>query len=245
MLYGRRYRTPVCWEEVGSRELVSTDVVLATIEKIETIHERLKAEQDRWKSYADNRRRPIEFNVRDFVMLKVSPWKGVLRFKNKIKLSLRFIGSFKILKRIGEELIINLLRRTNDNSRKEIKITSQQGNLIGEGRIEASKRFELVPLSLTSFMMSLCMSIENDEKDDEEVENVYDESANLVPNANTIGSSSFMAAAVVLAVLITKASQSRQHGKSEPDLSSHLPQSLFDVGSGRISIVIVNTLVSL
>ncbi|GKB28039.1 putative reverse transcriptase domain-containing protein [Tanacetum coccineum] len=102
MLYGRRCRTSVCWDEVGSRELASTDVVLATTEKIETIRERLKAAQDRWKSYANNRRRPIEFNVGDFVMLKVSPWKGVLRFKNKGKLSPRFIGPFKILKRVGE-----------------------------------------------------------------------------------------------------------------------------------------------
>ncbi|GJX78776.1 hypothetical protein Tco_0326925 [Tanacetum coccineum] len=70
ILYGRRCRTPVCWDEVGSRELASTDVVLATTEKIETIRERLKAAQDRWKSYANNRRRPFEFNVRDFIMLK-------------------------------------------------------------------------------------------------------------------------------------------------------------------------------
>ncbi|GKB21619.1 putative reverse transcriptase domain-containing protein, partial [Tanacetum coccineum] len=102
MLYGRKCRMPVCWDEVGSRELVSTDVVLATTEKIETIHERLKEAQDRWKSYANKRRRPIEFNVGDFVMLKVSPWKGVMRFKNKGKLSPRFIGPFKILKRVGE-----------------------------------------------------------------------------------------------------------------------------------------------
>nr|GFA63201.1 hypothetical protein [Tanacetum cinerariifolium] len=78
------------------------DVVLATTEKIEAIRERLKVAQDRWKSYDNNRRRPIEFNVGDLVMLKVSPWKGVLRFKNKGKLSPRFIGPFKILKRVGE-----------------------------------------------------------------------------------------------------------------------------------------------
>nr|GEV92691.1 hypothetical protein [Tanacetum cinerariifolium] len=89
-------------DEVGSRELASTDVVLATTEKIETIRERLKEAQDRWKSYANKRRRPIEFNVGDFVMLKVSPWKGVMRFKNKGKHSPRFIGPFKILKRVGE-----------------------------------------------------------------------------------------------------------------------------------------------
>nr|GEZ84329.1 hypothetical protein [Tanacetum cinerariifolium]GFA53327.1 hypothetical protein [Tanacetum cinerariifolium] len=89
-------------EEVGSRELASTDVVLATMKKIETIRERLKVARDRWKTYADNRRRPIEFNVGNFVMLKVSPWKGVLRFKIKGKLSPRFIRPFKFLKRVGE-----------------------------------------------------------------------------------------------------------------------------------------------
>ena len=69
MLYGRKCRTPVCWDEVGRRELASTDVVLATTEKIETIRERLKAAQDRWKSYEDNRRISIEFEVGDYVML--------------------------------------------------------------------------------------------------------------------------------------------------------------------------------
>ncbi|GJZ49549.1 putative reverse transcriptase domain-containing protein [Tanacetum coccineum] len=93
MLNGRRWRMPVCWDEVGSKELSSTDVVLATTEKIETIRERLKEAQDRWKSYANKRRRLIKFDVGDFVMLKVSPWKGVMRFKNKGKLSLRFIGT--------------------------------------------------------------------------------------------------------------------------------------------------------
>nr|GEU64583.1 zinc finger, CCHC-type, retrotransposon Gag domain protein [Tanacetum cinerariifolium] len=102
MLYGRKCRTPVCWDEVGSRELASTDVVLATTEKIETIRERLQEAQDRWKSYANKRRIPIEFNVGDFVMLKVSPWKGVMRFKNKGKLSPRFTRPFKILKRVEE-----------------------------------------------------------------------------------------------------------------------------------------------
>nr|GEV85523.1 hypothetical protein [Tanacetum cinerariifolium] len=66
----KRCQVPVCWDEVGSRELASKDVVLATTKKIKTIRERLKEAQDRWKSYADNRRRPIEFNVWDFVMLK-------------------------------------------------------------------------------------------------------------------------------------------------------------------------------
>nr|GFA60542.1 hypothetical protein [Tanacetum cinerariifolium] len=62
----------------------------------------------RQKSYADVRRRPFEFNVRDKVMFKVSPWKGVIRFRKHGKLSLRFIGPFKILERIDENLIIPL-----------------------------------------------------------------------------------------------------------------------------------------
>ncbi|GJY01145.1 hypothetical protein Tco_0359297 [Tanacetum coccineum] len=97
-----RHGVPISIEEVGSKELASTNVVLETTEKIKTIRERLKATQDRWKSYADKRWKPVEFNVGDFVMLKVSPWKGMFRFKNKGKLSLRLIGPFKILKRFGE-----------------------------------------------------------------------------------------------------------------------------------------------
>nr|GEU87064.1 putative reverse transcriptase domain-containing protein [Tanacetum cinerariifolium] len=108
MLYGR-CRTLVCWKEVGSRELASTDVVLVITEEIKTICERLKATQDMWTSYVDNRRKPIEFNVGDFIMLKVSPWKGMFRFKNKGKLSMRFIGTFKILKRVGEVAYVLML----------------------------------------------------------------------------------------------------------------------------------------
>ncbi|KAI3776791.1 hypothetical protein L1987_46581 [Smallanthus sonchifolius] len=62
---------------------------------------RLKAARDRQKSYADKRRKPLEFNVGDNVLLKVSPWKGVVRYGKKGKLSPRFVGPFKILKRVG------------------------------------------------------------------------------------------------------------------------------------------------
>ncbi|KAK9053107.1 hypothetical protein SSX86_029737 [Deinandra increscens subsp. villosa] len=102
MLYGRRCRTPVCWGEVGQRELSSREVVRETSAKIDIVRARLKAAQDRQKSYADKRRRPIEFQEGDFVMLKVSPWKGVIRFRKRGKLSPRFIGPFKILARVGK-----------------------------------------------------------------------------------------------------------------------------------------------
>ena len=102
MLYGRKCRTPICWGEVGHRSICGTELIMKTVEKVETVRERLKSAQDRQKSYADKRRRPIEFNVGDKVMLKVSPWKGVMRFRKRGKLSPRFIGPFKIIARIGK-----------------------------------------------------------------------------------------------------------------------------------------------
>nr|GEV20113.1 zinc finger, CCHC-type, retrotransposon Gag domain protein [Tanacetum cinerariifolium] len=113
-----RIRTLICWNDVGSMELASTDVVSATTKKIEIIRERLKEAQDRWKGYDNKRRRPIEFNVGDFVMLKVSPWKGVRRFKNKRKLSPRFIGPFKILKRVDEVAYVFGITRRNERLKK-------------------------------------------------------------------------------------------------------------------------------
>ncbi|GJZ41204.1 putative reverse transcriptase domain-containing protein [Tanacetum coccineum] len=65
------------------------------------IKEKLKAARDRQRSYADNRRKPLEFEVSDRVLLKVSPWKGVVRFGKKGKLAPRYVGPFEILERIG------------------------------------------------------------------------------------------------------------------------------------------------
>ncbi|KAI3805573.1 hypothetical protein L1987_28084 [Smallanthus sonchifolius] len=102
MLYGRRCRTPICWGEVGQKELGSKEIVQATGVKLDQIKTRLKAAQDRQKSYADKRQRPIEFQVGDYVLLKLSPWKGIIRFRKRGKLSPRFIGPFKILSRVGK-----------------------------------------------------------------------------------------------------------------------------------------------
>lgn len=102
-LYGRPCRSPVCWAEVGDRELLGPDLVKETTEKISIIKERLQAAQCRQKSYADHRRKDLEFEVGDQVLLKVSPIRGVMRFgKKRAKLSPRFIGPFRISKRIGK-----------------------------------------------------------------------------------------------------------------------------------------------
>ncbi|CAL9097860.1 unnamed protein product [Musa textilis] len=100
-LYGRKCVTPICWEEVGDRKLLAPDKVQETTEKIQVIRKRLKTAQSRQKSYADNRRRDIEFEIGDFVFLKVSPSKGIIRFGKKGKLSPRFIGPFEVLERVG------------------------------------------------------------------------------------------------------------------------------------------------
>ncbi|KAJ9556411.1 hypothetical protein OSB04_011025 [Centaurea solstitialis] len=101
ILYGRKCRTPLCWNEVGEKQLAGPEVVQITSDKINQVRERLKTARDRQKSYADKRRKDIEFQVGDQVMLKVSPWKGVIRFGKKGKLSPRYIGPFTIIERIG------------------------------------------------------------------------------------------------------------------------------------------------
>ena len=102
MLYGRKCRTPICWGEVGHRVLGSTEVVLKTTEMIQMVRERLAAAQSRQKSYADKRRSDLEFQVGDFVLLKVPPWKGVIRFRKRGKLGPRYIGPYRIITRVGK-----------------------------------------------------------------------------------------------------------------------------------------------
>ncbi|GJY99899.1 putative reverse transcriptase domain-containing protein [Tanacetum coccineum] len=77
------------------------ELVQETTEKISQIKDRLKAARDRQKSYADKRRKPLEFSVGDYVLLKVSPWKGVVRFGKKGKLAPRFVGPFEIVEKVG------------------------------------------------------------------------------------------------------------------------------------------------
>ncbi|GJR71834.1 reverse transcriptase domain-containing protein [Tanacetum coccineum] len=100
-LYGRKCRSPVSWAEIGEGSLIGPELVQETTDKVVVIKERLQAARDRQKSYADNRRKPLEFEVGDRVMLKVSPWKGVVRFGKKGKLAPRYVGPFEILERIG------------------------------------------------------------------------------------------------------------------------------------------------
>ncbi|GKA95124.1 hypothetical protein Tco_0817162 [Tanacetum coccineum] len=76
-------------------------MVQETTDKVVIIKERFKAARDRQKIYVDNRRKPLEFEEGDRVLLKVSPWKGTVRFRKKGKLAPRYVGPFEVLKRIG------------------------------------------------------------------------------------------------------------------------------------------------
>ncbi|GJV46788.1 putative reverse transcriptase domain-containing protein [Tanacetum coccineum] len=100
-LYGRKCRSPVIWTEVGESQLIGPEIMQETTEKIVQIRERLKTARSRQKSYADKRRKPLEFQVGDRVLLKVSPWKGVVRFGKKGKLAPRYVGPFEIVERVG------------------------------------------------------------------------------------------------------------------------------------------------
>ena len=100
-LYGRPCRSPLCWTEVGKSSITGPDLIRDTSEKLSLIRQRLLTAQNRQKSYADMRRRPLEFEVGDHVFLKVMPKRGVVRFGKRGKLSPRFIGPLKILERVG------------------------------------------------------------------------------------------------------------------------------------------------
>ncbi|GJX45958.1 putative reverse transcriptase domain-containing protein [Tanacetum coccineum] len=101
-LYGRKCRSPVCWAEVGEAQLTGPELIQETTEKIVLIKQRMQAAQDRQKSYADRKRKPMEFEIGDRVMLKVSPWKGVVRFGKRGKLNPRYVGPFKVLAKVGK-----------------------------------------------------------------------------------------------------------------------------------------------
>src|SRR3954462_15149533 len=81
-LYGRKCRSPLCWSEVGEKGILGPDIIQETTEKIKMIRDKMKQAQDRQKSYADKRRRPLEFDVGDHVFLKVT---SRLRLKGPFK----------------------------------------------------------------------------------------------------------------------------------------------------------------
>jgi hypothetical protein len=101
-LYGRKCRTPLYWNQTGESQVFGPEILHEAEKQVQIIKENLKMAQSRQKSYADNRRRDLVFEVEDYVYLKVSPMRGMKRFKVKGELSPRYIRPFPVLERKGE-----------------------------------------------------------------------------------------------------------------------------------------------
>ncbi|GJT78124.1 putative reverse transcriptase domain-containing protein [Tanacetum coccineum] len=122
-LYGRKCKSPVCWNEVRENQFTGPDIIQQTSDKLIQIRKRIKAAQDRQKCYADRRRNLIEFQVGDNVMLKISPWKGVMRFGKRGKLSPRIMSV---------QLIIMSAQRSEANALPNNEVPIHE-NAIGQG----------------------------------------------------------------------------------------------------------------
>ena len=101
MLYRRKYRTLICWGKVSQQVMGNTEVVLNMAELIHQLRGKFQIAQSRQKSYVDRRRSDLEFQVGDMMLLKVSPWKGVIQFWKMGKFSPSYIGPFKVLVSVG------------------------------------------------------------------------------------------------------------------------------------------------
>nr|AAD25146.1 putative retroelement pol polyprotein [Arabidopsis thaliana] len=100
-LYGRACRTPLCWTPVGERRLFGPTIVDETTERMKFLKIKLKEAHDRQKSYANKRRKELEFQVGDLVYLKAMTYKGAGRFTSRKKLSPRYVGPYKVIERVG------------------------------------------------------------------------------------------------------------------------------------------------
>ncbi|XP_022853863.1 uncharacterized protein LOC111375293 [Olea europaea var. sylvestris] len=100
-LYRQRCRSPICWDEVGEKRILGPEFIEKTVEAIDKIRMRIKITQDCQKSYANKRKKELEFEVGEKVFLKVAPTKGILRFAKRGKLKPRFFSPYEILEKIG------------------------------------------------------------------------------------------------------------------------------------------------
>ena len=100
-LYGRKCRTPLYWTELSEKKVIGPDLIQETEEKVKMIRERLKVANDKQKSYVDMKRKDIRYEIGEKVFLKVSPWKKVMRFWKKGKLSPKFIGPYEVIEKVG------------------------------------------------------------------------------------------------------------------------------------------------
>ncbi|GJU79944.1 hypothetical protein Tco_1282309 [Tanacetum coccineum] len=160
-LYRRKCRSPVLWAEIRESSLTGLELVQETTDKVVLVKEKPKAARDRQKSYVDYRRKPLEFEVGDRVLLRVSPWKGVVLFGKKGKLAPRYVGPFKILERIG--LVAYRLRLPKElNSVHDTFYVSNLKNYLADANLH-------VPLNEINVDKTLCFVEEPVEIMDREI----------------------------------------------------------------------------
>jgi hypothetical protein len=102
VLYGRKCRTPLFWNELGEKQVFGPEILRESERQVQVVRENLQLAHSRKKSYTDHRRRKLSFYVSEFMYLKVSPMRGLHRFKIRGKLAPRYIGPFKILEQRSE-----------------------------------------------------------------------------------------------------------------------------------------------
>ncbi|GJT51406.1 putative reverse transcriptase domain-containing protein [Tanacetum coccineum] len=271
VLYGRKYRSLVCWAKVGDVQLTGPKIIHETKnnpkiihEKIVQIRQRLQAARDQQRSYANVRRKPLEFQVGDRVILKVSPRKGVIHFGKRGKLNPRYIGPFKILKRIGPVAYKLKLPEELRNVHNTFHVSNLKKSLSNKSLVISMKELQLDD--------KLNFVEETIEIMNREVKQLKESHIPIVKRdmryehvAMNLDSSGISCSnrqeylqgfTVALAILNTGVSQSRQQDtlvrlpmdirlkiNLEKLVGSHKSptKGLFDVGSSRISIFTVNT----
>ncbi|XP_073120042.1 uncharacterized protein [Henckelia pumila] len=101
VLYGMKFRSPLFWDDISEAQVTGPNMIRDMSNKVKLIKSRMKAAQVRQAKYANERRRPLSFDQGDRVFLKISPFRGTVRFGKRVKLSPRYIGPYEILDRIG------------------------------------------------------------------------------------------------------------------------------------------------
>ncbi|XP_016752316.2 uncharacterized protein [Gossypium hirsutum] len=110
VFYARRCCTPTCWTELGERRILGPELISDTEDKVKLIRDRLNEASNRKNSYADLKRKEIEYSVEDYVFLKVSPWSKILRFGQKE------------LDRIHDVFHVLILRRSCSNPSRIVSV---------------------------------------------------------------------------------------------------------------------------
>ncbi|GJV62257.1 putative reverse transcriptase domain-containing protein [Tanacetum coccineum] len=163
-LYGRKCRSPMLWAEIEEGSLIGPELVQETTDKVVVYKNEANAAKNHSKSYADNRRRQLEFEVGDRVMLKVSPWKGVAHFGRKGTLASRYVGLFEILERIGPVAyrlrLVQDMSGCNDTSRLNLKKCLADASLhvpLDEIKVDKTLCFVAKPAEIILFCVHMSL----------------------------------------------------------------------------------------